>query len=143
MKRTILENYPDYLREFKEIQTIANVQQQLIDIFMGDIRDMLSEIYLDSVSETKWNDMVNDYSSIDRSIAVKRYLQRHYVLTLSVMKSILTCWFEERRFDLSYDRETMTFTFRTTLEEPNFDKWKVRAAIPCNMDVKYEFVDEL
>lgn len=112
MDRKMIDYYPEYLREYEEIQVISRVQQLVMEQFWKDVESMWNNQYTGSLDENgchRWEVMLgirnkDTYSLKDRrnKIAILMADQRPY--TLQNLKNRLTsiCGKDGYEIDIDY-----------------------------------------
>lgn len=146
MAYKMIENYPEYLRDFEDIKSISEEMQLYINTYRSVIKQMLKYLKLSSVKFSPWVDVLKGFVELMDYDKKARLQHTVYpIVRLEELKELMECWIVKGRYMVDFDVESATVTVRCVMNEyvARGQMKFIRDMIPCNMDFKMELVDAL
>lgn len=137
MEFEVFDLYPDYLKDFSQLEAMCSGQWSEIDLLRRRGEGIIAKGFLKRNYLLEWDDVLGMESASGEE--KRQFFRRYSVVGLSELKSIIGCWFYNRKYDVLFDKATGTVTVRSSMSEHDTQVMRIRNAVPMNLNVQFEF----
>ncbi len=142
MARKVLDNYPEFLKDFKEIEAFGKVHENELYWLNYNTKVMLSGLRVSGTDTEKWKEVIpNDNGGIlPDDEFMRRFFKRHTLMDKNTVFTLIETVTGKSDFTLDFSWENLLFTVSSAKEFTDSHKKKIRQVIPCNTALEFLIV---
>ncbi len=144
MDRKIVNQYPDYMQDFPDIQKFIYAQWKMFNMIDYDIINLANAALACGNGSNMWDELIETSYTLEKEM-LPVIFALDYVATSKNIEQHLYRWFGMERCRVEYVPETMTVKIKTDMINSNYEKYEkyIRWFIPYNLSYEIEKVEEL